>query len=102
MALLVGMAIGGAIGTIAIIFRSNRWTDITNMASRSVLVSVDGDEQTIKTGCKRRFKVKQATPVNITVKFLKSENSDVELTFQDYGHGNHTVADYGYGGLRII
>lgn len=106
MALLIGAAIVGAVAgaaasTTAVIITNNRWTDITNQASKPVVVTVDGEEATIQSESTRRFKVKNATPIRIKVRWPKSEESDLELEIDDYSHADYIVADCGTWGLQI-
>lgn len=92
MALFIG-------AVIYAIITNNRWTDIINKTARSLVVTVDGEEQTIKSKSKWRFKVKNATPIRITAQWSKSEDAEVKL-HDDYSHGNFQIIEQD-GGIAI-
>lgn len=90
MALLAGAAITGAVcSTVYAIITTNRFTDITNRAGRSVVVTVDGEEVTIHARATHSFKVKNATPIIIKVHLPECEEQGVEI--KDYSHRDFIV-----------
>lgn len=121
-AVIAGVA-GTTASTTAVVVTNNRHIDITSRTFIPVVVTVEVEKATIQPKETRRFKVKQATPIIIKVKWPISEESDteleqhppatpsitrsknlttLELEYEDENHWDYTVADWGDGGLQIF
>lgn len=106
MALVIAViaAVTTGVAATTSVFINNRSVDVRNRASKPVVVTVDGQEVTMKPGVKLKFNVKNATPIRIKVKWPNSEKSDLGCQLEkleDDLHGNYYITERRDGGLRI-
>lgn len=69
-------AVAGVSGITAVVITNNRHTIIINQTDKAIQVTVDGEEMKISAKMEWDFKVKQASPIRIRVRWDNNDGNE--------------------------